>query len=312
MRLSLPIIFCGLIAFSSCNKGSDKVEDDPSSTTDFFVASFDKDSLEFSNLFNPAQDLGEVDFLSEASGLVRSHYNSNFIWTHNDGGNMEELFLVDTEDASLKQRYFIQNSSNLDWEDISVYYSSGFSYLYVGDVGDNFGIRNGYSLYAFEEPSYDSAHSNPSIIPRRIDFVYPDWQKNCEAIMVDPLSGDLIFATKGFSKTEIFIANAFQLNSAVGEIILKKIGELPLKNVTAGDISQDGKFISLRTYNDLILWVRDPGESLSKAFLKTPKRLPYNGLEPQGEAFCWVENGYYTLGEKVSGLKPKLFFYSKK
>lgn len=300
------------LALGACRKGNIVEPKEPDPSPEFFVASFDPDQLQTSNLFNPAQLVGEVDYLNEASGLIQSHYNQNLIWTHNDGGNSSELFLMDARDASLKQKYHLLNSSNLDWEDISVYYSNGFSYMYIGDVGDNFGFRNNYSLYAFEEPFYDSSNAQPSITTRKIDFVYPSGKKNCEAIMVDPLSGDLIFATKAFDKTEIYIANAFQLNSAVGEIELKKIGELPLKNVTAGDISQDGSFISLRTYDDLILWVRDTSETLEEAFLKTPQKLPYNGMEPQGEAFCWVNNGYYTLGEKISGLLPRLFYYSKK
>lgn len=285
---------------------------EPTINSEFFVAKFNTDSLQTSSQYDSAQVRGFVDSLAEASGLIKSHYNSDYIWSHNDGGNAAELFLIDATDASLKAKYSFSSTSNFDWEDIAVYYSNDFSYIYVGDVGDNFGFRNNYSLYAFEEPTFDTNVTNFEINPRKIDFVYPNGSNNCEAIMVDPLTGDLLFATKAGSKTEIFIAKAFQLNSAVGEITLKKLGELPLKNVTAGDISQDGLRISLRTYNDIVFWTRNQGESLSEAFLKTPEKLPYNGLEPQGEAFCWMGSGYLTLSEKIAGQSPKLYFYSKK
>lgn len=296
----------------SCKKKENPNPNPIPKDTEFFVASFHIDSLEFSHEFDSAQVIGEVDYMLEASGLINSHYNSNFIWSHNDGGNENSLFLMDANSADLKAEYTIEGASNLDWEDIAVYFDNGFSYIYVGDVGDNIGFRSNYSLYAFEEPIYSEHSSEFTINPRKIDFDYPDGPNNCEAIMVDPLSGDLILATKGGSKTELFLAQEMQLNSAIGQITLEKIGELPLKNVTAGDISTDGKWIGLRTYNQIVFWTREEGESLSEAFMKTPKKLPYNGLEPQGEAFCWIEDGYFTLSEKIAGLTPKLYFYSKK
>lgn len=312
MRIYLLIFSFILVGICSCKKKETINQISSSNVPDFFVAHFHLDSLTTSSQFDSAQVVGRVDSISEASGLIRSYYNTNMVWSHNDGGNTTDLYLLDASNASLKTTYTLKGSSNLDWEDITVYYSNGFSYIYIGDVGDNFGFRGYYSLYAFEEPSYDSSQATFEITPRRIDFTYPDGPKNCEAIMVDPLNGDLLFATKAGSKTEIFTAKVDQLNSAVGQITLEKLGELPLKNVTAGDISQDGSLITLRTYNHLLCWKREPGASLEEAFLKNPEKLPYNSLEPQGEAFCWVEGGYLTLSEKIASQSPKLYFYPKK
>lgn len=312
VRIYLLIFVASIGILISCKKKEPDLTNPQPSQPELFVGNFNLDSLEFRTDFDTAENKGVVNFLPEASGIIGSHYNSNHMWSHNDGGHAAELFLFDASDASLKATFSLNSSSNLDWEDIAVYFSNGFSYIYIGDVGDNIGLRPNYSLYAFEEPRFDHSQASPSVDCRKIDFVYPDGPNNCETIMVDPLRGDLIFATKSGSKSEIFVAKASLLNSAVGQITLRKIGELALKNVTGGDISLDGKMIVLRTYNDLVCWERNPNESLSDAFSKTPKKLPYNGLEPQGESFCWVEGGYYTLSEKIGGQDPSLYFYAKK
>jgi hypothetical protein len=53
--------------------------------------------------------------------------------------------------------------------------------------------------------------------------------------------------------------------------------------VTGGDVTPDGTVIALRTYRDLRLWDRDPGESVADA-LARPPACSVAVAEPQGEA----------------------------
>ncbi len=91
--------------------------------------------------------------------------------------------------------------------------------------------------------------------------------------------------------------------------LAKKIGKLPLKWVTASDISADGNKILVKTYMSIFLWERQGSEDISKTFQRQGKALDYE-LEPQGEAVCWdnESKGYFTLSEK-SGDSPQIFYY---
>ena len=306
---TLLIIIC-----LSCRKADDGNLRQPfSDESNKFNPTYNIDDLTTSTLFNDGVSMGQVDFLAEASGLGSSNYNTDMVWSHNDGGNSNELFLINSTDGKLAAKYSVNQASNVDWEDLSVYSKNDSSYTYIADIGDNLRIRSTYSIYFFEEPSFDpNASSNLSINPTKVDFVYPDHRNNAEAVIVDHLTGDIIIATKAGNFSDIYRMTAEQISSANGKVRLEKLGTLPIGNVTAGDMSADGKWLVLKTYDDIYFWRRHAIESISDMFLRTPEKLPYNKTETQGEAFCWTENGYFTLSERVAGVIPQLYFYSKK
>ena len=56
--------------------------------------------------------------------------------------------------------FTIQGTKDIDWEDLSIDRQAGTDFLYVGDIGDNKGTRNGSTaakslprLYRFPEPT---------------------------------------------------------------------------------------------------------------------------------------------------------------
>ncbi|MGC9330764.1 MAG: hypothetical protein ACP5DZ_02675, partial [Bacteroidales bacterium] len=94
-----------------------------------------------------AQELSETEkictleaVLGENSGLV---WLNGQLWTHNDSGNSNELFCVDTADCSVLRTVEISNAVNTDWEDIC----ADEDYVYVGDFGNNNGDRTDLCIY---------------------------------------------------------------------------------------------------------------------------------------------------------------------
>lgn len=315
MRKSLQSTIVIILLFIlSCTKlDNDNKVNDSFSSPSLFNPTYSLDNLEESKLFNDGVPNGTVNYINEASGIVTSNYNNGMIWSHNDGGNGSELFLMNAKNGEMKAKYHLEQSPNLDWEDVSISFSHNFSYTYIADIGDNFQMRNYYSLYCFEEPVYDSLpDANRTIQPKKIDFRYPDGSKNAEAIFVDPKTGDIIIATKGHSSSNIYRVSFSQLNTATGQIVVEKLGDLPIGSITGGDMSSDGNWLALRTYSDILFWSRDDNETISEMLDKAPQKLPYNQKEPQGEAFCWGDNGYFTLSERTTGMIPDLYFYSLK
>ncbi len=78
--------------------------------------------------------------LDETSGLA---FIANKLWTHNDSGNSNTLFRVDSANGSVLQSVTVTNATNVDWEDIA----AGPQYVYVGDFGNNNGNRTDLKIY---------------------------------------------------------------------------------------------------------------------------------------------------------------------
>lgn len=78
--------------------------------------------------------------LDESSGI---EFIGNSLWTHNDSGNNNILYRVDSTNGSVLQAIVVSNSTNTDWEDIT----SGPDYLYIGDFGNNNGTRTNLKVY---------------------------------------------------------------------------------------------------------------------------------------------------------------------
>ena len=65
-------------------------------------------------LFERQQSLGTISKkINEASGLVASIANPGYLWTHNDGGNPAEVFLIN-EKAEIVMTCKLKNTRNRD------------------------------------------------------------------------------------------------------------------------------------------------------------------------------------------------------
>ncbi|MBS1687476.1 MAG: T9SS type A sorting domain-containing protein [Bacteroidetes bacterium] len=72
--------------------------------------------------------------ISESSGLV---FTDGKLWTHNDSGNPQDFFSVDTATGATLQTVVVDNFPNTDWEDIT----ADSNYIYLSDCGNNDGNR---------------------------------------------------------------------------------------------------------------------------------------------------------------------------
>ncbi len=316
MRKSLQLLIIVFpLLFVGCSKPSSEriVASNPPTGKETFKPVYNTDDLLHSDDYLDGVPVGKVTYMQEASGIDIAPLNPGAVWSHNDAGSGTDIFLINTQNGEEISRFSVNNASNIDWEDITVFKNGNNSSIFLADFGDNFKVRPSYSLYIFNEPVYDSTGklSTDISLVNRLNFIYSDGPQNAEALLMDPQTGDIIIATKEINRSVIYSLPADQLNCNT-MVELEKLGELPIGNVTGGDISDDGKRITLRNYLGLFLWERTGGEGLNEVFETTPVKLPYNHVEAQGEAFCWSNNGYYTLSEAVGNIEPELIFYAKK
>lgn len=252
--------------------------------------------------------------MSEASGLAYSRSNPGKLWSHNDSGHPNTLFLIDTATAAIVASFRIVGTANIDWEDMEIANGpvTGKHYLYVGDTGDNQQRRPEYDIYRFEEPVYDSAlhHGRLNVVEDiqvdRIRFKFPDKSHDTEAVFVDPQTLDIYLATKRDVSSMLFVLPyPQQLNQTYSCF---HVGNFSFREASAGTVSRDGQRILIKNRQDIFYWERLEGEQLWQALARTPLRAPYLG-EPQGEAICFDDEwNYYTLSEELNNQTPPLLY----
>jgi hypothetical protein len=298
-----------------------KYVDDDDVVIQFFEANYEMNSLGVdTSLFYPYIGLGVLTNaqIDEASGIAVSRHDSTFIWTHNDSGDLNRIFLF-KNDGTYAGAFRIDGAGNRDWEDMAIGPGpvDGMNYLYVADIGDNIVQYSQKHIYRFPEPNIALADTTVQWVNYgdnvdRITFQYPsDIKMDAEALMIDPWTKDLYIVTKREFPVVVYRLPFPQ--STTETIVAQKYGTLPFTLATAGDISADGKEILIKTKEKVFLWTRNEGESIADALIRQPIRVTYTP-EPQGEAIAYTGNGcgYYTLSEAKGGIIPTIYYYKRK
>lgn len=252
--------------------------------------------------------------LGEISGMAASRRVPGLLWVHNDGSDAR-LYALSTN-GHIRAEFKLQTKVT-DLEDIAIGPGpmAGQPHVYVGDIGDNSEQREAIRIYRFPEPEVgvELSSKKPIAITQfdTITLRYPARRHDAEALLVDPLTGDLFVATKQPRRTRIYSV-ARELLQDGGSASLKWVTELGLGNISAGDISPDWREIILRRENAAWIWKRQPGESVGAALSRAPQTVPVIGppREPNGEsiAFSFDGQGYFTLSE---GQGQTVYFFPR-
>ena len=262
--------------------------------------------------FNSAITAGEIsdNSLSEASGLIASRVNKGMFWVINDSDNDPKIFLIDDKGVTI-HAYWLVGAVNTDWEDLAIgKHNDGKYYLYIGDVGDNAGVRNYVNLLVLEEPSFKNPNDTIIESYKKYALKYPDNPKDSETVMIDPISSTAYIVSK--RESSVLLYEVPDTMSESDTTVLKFRTELPFFNVTAGDVSSNGQEILLKTYDAIYYWKRENGEDIVDAMTRSSISLTYSP-EPQGESIAWAihKDGFYTLSEKSWAPLQVLYFYER-
>lgn len=268
------------------------------------------DSAVASPLFIAGEPLGLVSnpAINEASGLATGRRSHGVLWTHNDSGGGPIVYAVSPTGATLGT-FTLSGTAAVDWEDMAIAPDpvSGQPNLYIGDVGDNRRIRPTIQVHRVAEPLVSSA--GPPVTQtltgvETFTFNYPDGARDVESLIVDPLSGDMIFVTKRDASPRVYRAAYPQSSSAI--TTLEFIGELAWPETTdnddrpsAADISADGSEVLIRSRTAAYYWSIPEASSIVDTLVGVPGIEIPLADEPQGEAIAFdaVGRNYFTLSE---------------
>jgi hypothetical protein len=240
--------------------------------------------------------------LTETSGIAASRANNGVVWAHNDSGDTARVFAMTTSGQHLGS-FTLGGATAVDWEDMAIGPGpqAGQSYLYVGDIGDNNGVRSSIVVYRVAEPSVNVQQppGDGQVLTdvSAITLQYPDGARDAEALAVDPATGEIVIVTKKFSGQ----ADVYTRSASEGSGTLAKQAPVPPgfgTLVTGASVPPDGNAVVLRTYSSVLLFPRPTGGQLHDALGETPC-TGASASEPQGEAVTVTPNGlgYVTISE---------------
>lgn len=271
--------------------------------------------------------------LTETSGLAASARHPGVLWAHNDSGAEPAIHAIGAAGEDLGS-VSIPTIPGVDIEDMAL--AGGF--VYLADIGDNNARRESVTLYRFPEPDLPTA-GGQTVAAETVEvapLTYPDGATDAEALLIDPVSGQVAIVAKtvvirinpdapiGAGAASIYVGNPPWDGSAsvlteAGAVALDDLadvaeGEIPAGEIadfgvagvaTAADVRADGAVIALRTYQTVWLFPRAEGQSLADALMTRP--CPARTiLEPQGETVAFANDGtsaFFTVSE---GSQPAL------
>ncbi|AXP81302.1 hypothetical protein CJ739_2222 [Mariniflexile rhizosphaerae] len=248
--------------------------------------------------------------VEETSGLI---YYDNKLITHNDSGNAAELYEIDTSNGSIVRTVSITNATNVDWEDIA----QDNTYIYIGDIGNNYGNRTNLKFYRILKTDFDSSTNVTADV---INYSYADqtdftsnlnnnnWDS--EAFVV--YDNYLLIFSKNWANNEVdvyTIPNTVGTHSAVKVSTYNSQGLITGADVVGSNkIYLSGYSVSSNITPFLIeIYNLDISAPLNLDVFTNSKSVKLNNFLPFGnqvEGICFIEtNGFsdtlYISNEKL-------------
>ncbi|MCB4799419.1 T9SS type A sorting domain-containing protein [Neotamlana laminarinivorans] len=184
------------------------------------------------------------EIASETSGLL---YINNKLITHNDSGNSAELYEFNII-GNLERTITINNATNFDWEDLG----EDDNYIYIGDIGNNFGNRTDLKFYRVLKSEFNSSNSvNAEIInytyENQTSFTSKLNDNNWDAEAFVVYNDYLLIFTKNWENNEV---DVYALPKTIGTHTAKKVSNFNVQGlVTGADMAGPNK-IYLSGYSE--------------------------------------------------------------
>ena len=258
--------------------------------------------------------------IDEISGIVRSRWQENVWWVHNDSGDRPRIFAIDSTGAVHMAPWYageyaagvgvdssdappwpgvqIGAAAHIDYEDIAVEDST----LYLGDIGNNGNARRDLGMYVIREPFYYDRRTRPV---KHLPVRYPDqkafpaqeWNFDAESLFVD--DGSLYVLTKHREGRQI---NSLKEGTKLYRLDTEHTHEVNTLTLvdrhdtipppTAAALSPSGDRLAVLGYASVWLFPRPEDDT---HWLSTePRRIPLSADRTrQAEAVTW--DGPHTL-----------------
>ncbi|MEI6594203.1 MAG: T9SS type A sorting domain-containing protein [Bacteroidota bacterium] len=251
--------------------------------------------------------------ISESSGLV---WTNGKLWTHNDSGNPNEIYSIDTANGNILQTVTIDNFPNTDWEDIA----ADSNFIYVGNFGNNNGNRTDLKILKVAKSDI-TTNSIVHLNAQDISFSYSDQTVftsssthnfDCESLISIKDSLYIFTKDRGDLQTRVY-----KLPKIPGTYIISPYTSFNVNGlITGADYNPQTKEIALIGYfsghtNSFMWFLNDfKGDMF---FSGNKRRIEIgNGSEWQTEGICYFSNDRFLVSCENGGTFSSSFFTGNK
>ncbi|WP_343486544.1 T9SS C-terminal target domain-containing protein [Allomuricauda sp. d1] len=241
--------------------------------------------------------------IHETSGLI--FYNGRLI-THNDSGNLPQLYEIDTTSLQIVRTVTIENVSNTDWEDIT----QDNNFIYIADIGNNLGDRQDLKILKIPKAVYDQSDT---VSAETIDFFYEDQNDftasansdfDAEALFV--LGDDLVVLTKQWQRQG---TTAYRLPKLQGAFLAQRLGDYQIDGlVTGATYDEIINELYLVGYSQFLtpFFVRVENVDADSIFSTNTTKTDLNVGFAQIEAITKVGETLYATSEAFNSTSPPI------
>lgn len=246
----------------------------------------------------------------ESSGMIV--INENEFWTHEDSGNSNHLYCLDTT-GQIIRTLKISNASNVDWEDIA---RDNQGRIYIADAGNNNNNRTNLVIYRIPDPATITGNTVNAEIIRFVfedqtQFPPPRTNRNFDVEALIWHDDSLFMFTKNRSTPFNGYSKMYVLPASPGEytaILVDSVFVGPVNNsgrVSAADIHPVTGELVLLTPTKMVSFSNYTGnrffqgERIDYIFINTPG---------QNEGLAFVTPNRLYMTEEGSGMGPGLLY----
>lgn len=267
----------------------------------------------------------DVELIAEASGLAISQSKPHLLYHINDSGDGPYLYVTD-QDGSNVRKITVSGFIPKDVEDLTLGTcpDGTGNCIYIADIGDNWTLRSHIRIIVIPEPTGEETTIDPTHI---LKLRYPDEAHNAEGLALHP-NGTLYILTKEYNEitrkvqdSKLYYLDLSLIQPNISSYPLSFLTTLPLttwqadtrdrwsKLPTALDISYDGKYFLVLTYNHAFeISYETVKQSITQGIASDAvKRIDIKRL-PQQEAIAYQpasKNFIYTTEGKDSNKTGK-------
>lgn len=252
------------------------------------------------------------DELKETSGLK---FAGEKLYSFNDGGNTSEIFELDKSTGNIINK-LNTGLTNTDWEALT----SDESHFYIGDFGNNWGIRKDLKIYKVPQssPTHPATAETISFqYPEQKEFIGKPHNNNWDAESLVYKDGKLHIFTKEWQSYQ---TAHYRLNSTSSEEIQNAE---KLETYNLGYLATDASYFKNKLY--IIGYTRKMEVFLTvfkedrdgKFFTQKPQKYYLGQTSKLGqiEGIAVNDDGMYISGEafkfKIFNAKPSFYFIPK-
>jgi hypothetical protein len=242
---------------------------------------------------SPLEHLGRFDArsLPEASGIAKSRRYPGIFWVHNDSGNPPALFAIRLDGTIVRE--FRLGVPNIDWEDIA---ADDQGHLYVGDIGNNFGLLAVRAVYRVDEPDPAKPANQPLRPSVSVFYGFPKSDRfDAEGLLFESSTNSVVLVAKRHDgrEAELFAVSLNPPAPLLRPATPQRIGTLPgfVEPATGASLSENGQLLAVCSSGVTRVYRRGDGNSWSLLAEVRYDCLPIEGITWDGRDLILVSEG---------------------